>query len=607
MRHTFGSSLSPDGSAIAYIVRDGGYPHAVQAQLTESGMAPERPVELPVDGPVTRVLHSPDNKWIACEVSPRGTERLETWTVSTDPNIPGATQLQVPGDAKTTLVEWDGNCLAMDAVGEDGVAEARVVSPSDGQHRVLDRRSDSVLVAAEEGFALVRVGPRGNRELLLVRPDGSWLPLLPPEPGATTETGRIVDVATPHDPHSDVTIVLCSDHGSDRQRLLRIDVAGNREALVSTEELISNPESDVDEFVISEDGSTAAVLWNVGGVSSLELLTLGAAHRVMVRRTVDVPGMVASNLSITDNGLLLSLTVEGPNLPPTVEVLRTDTGRVEPLNSARSEAIAARAESSHVPELVHFTARDGVELSGWLYHGTRQDSSTSEGAAYIHLHGGPELQSRPVNHDVLMELVDAGMTVFTPNIRGSLGAGRAFTHADERYGRFAAIRDVADSARFLVDTGLCSASRIAVGGRSYGGYLSLLAAAHYPSRFAAIVDACGMTSFDTYFASTEPWLASAAYPKYGNPLQDGELLKEISPLNHASKISTPVLFMHGQWDTNVPPTESKQMHRAIQAAGTPTELVIIPGEGHKFVKPKSRRLIADAMLDFFAGLGLITK
>ena len=69
MRHTTVPSLAPNGTAIAYIVRDGGYPYAVQAALTEDGVGKERPVQLPIEGPVTRVLHSPDAQWIACEVS----------------------------------------------------------------------------------------------------------------------------------------------------------------------------------------------------------------------------------------------------------------------------------------------------------------------------------------------------------------------------------------------------------------------------------------------------------------------------------------------------------------------------------------------------------
>lgn len=50
--------------------------------------------------------------------------------------------------------------------------------------------------------------------------------------------------------------------------------------------------------------------------------------------------------------------------------------------------------------------------------------------------------------------MDSGVTVFTPNIRGSSGAGRSVLRADDRYGRFAAIDDAADTARFLVDTGI---------------------------------------------------------------------------------------------------------------------------------------------------------
>ena len=163
MRHTYGSSLAPDGTAIAHLVRDRGYPKAVQVQLTDDGLGPERIVELPVDGPVTRVLHSPDARWIACEVSPRGTERLETWLVSTDPDIPGATRLQLSGDAKTVLVEWDRDKLAMDAITADGITEARLVDPDTGDYTVLDRRTDSLLVSAEAGHALMRVGPRGSR------------------------------------------------------------------------------------------------------------------------------------------------------------------------------------------------------------------------------------------------------------------------------------------------------------------------------------------------------------------------------------------------------------------------------------------------------------
>lgn len=596
MRHTTSPSLAPNGTAIAYIVRDGGYPYAVQAALTEDGVGKERPVQLPTEGPVTRVLHSPDAQWIACEVSPKGSEKLETFTVSTDPGVQGASPLRNTFDARTRLVEWDRDNLAMDAVAADGMTEARLVNPNTSRYLVMDRRIDALLVAAEAGYCLMRVGPRGNRELLLVTPQGRWMPLLSPEPGATTEDGRILPIAD-----NRLVILVVTDHGAERRRLLRlvVDIEGERPVCVESEELISNPEADVDEFVISEDLSTAAVLWNQAGISNLELLSLGDEQRVQVRRTVELPGMVAAGLSITDEGRLLALTVEGPNLPPTVEILRLESGRVEPLDPNRSDRLDERARQGDVPELVYYTARDGLELSGWLY---LPEEPAPERPVYVHLHGGPEGQSRPTNHDVLADIVAAGYTVFTPNIRGSKGNGRAFIHADDRYGRFAAIDDVADTVSFLCDANLCTPGRVFLGGRSYGGFLAVLAAARYPDMFLGVVDACGMTSFETYYESTEPWLASAASPKYGYPMHDAELLWEISPLHKAEQITTPVLLIHGANDSNVPLQESQQLYDALVSHGRTPQFLEVPGEGHQFVKPKSRQLIGERILQFFGEL-----
>ena len=53
--------------------------------------------------------------------------------------------------------------------------------------------------------------------------------------------------------------------------------------------------------------------------------------------------------------------------------------------------------------------------------------------------------------------------MFTPNIRGSKGHGRAFSHADDRYGRFAAMDDVADTVSFLLDANLAEPGRVFVG------------------------------------------------------------------------------------------------------------------------------------------------
>jgi dipeptidyl aminopeptidase/acylaminoacyl peptidase len=598
VRHTYAPSIAPGGTAIAYILRDAGddgtrLPRAMQATLGGA----ERPVRVPSEGPAVGVRYSPDGRWLAVEVSPGGTERTEIWLVSTDPDDPGATLLRDSGDAKTSLVEWDNTVLAIDAVRDDGIAEGRLLDPVTQRTVVIDRRADGKLIAAESGYALMRVGPRANRELLLIRPDGSWRPVLSPQPGSTTDGGRILPPVGEEPP----VLLVRSDHGADRSRVLRIR---ETDGVMRARDLIVHREADCDEFCISEDLSTAAVLWNLSGRSALEILRLNGEQRVVARRSVELPGMVAAGLTLTDDGTTLALTVESPDTAPAVHLVATRTGTVTPLDGGpepgRPDPVTAPVTAPvAAPELLHYTARDGLELSGWLYR-----AGDGPRPMLLHFHGGPEGQSRPEHHDVLRAVLDAGVSVFTPNVRGSAGSGRAFMHADNRYGRFAGIDDLADSAAFVVDAGIADPSRLAVSGRSYGGYLVNIAVTWFPDLFAAAVCACGMSDLETFYRDTEPWIASAAYPKYGYPIQDGELLRAVSPLHRADQVTTPVLFIHGANDTNVPPGEFVQMKAALDARGVPTEALVLDDEGHVFVKAVNRRRIAGAMVEWLRRHGV---
>ena len=86
MRANYGASLSPDATAFAHLVDDGGYPRAVQRFLRGWRASSSRDVELPVEGPVTRVIHSADGHWLACQVAPEGGTRSQIWVVTTDPD-----------------------------------------------------------------------------------------------------------------------------------------------------------------------------------------------------------------------------------------------------------------------------------------------------------------------------------------------------------------------------------------------------------------------------------------------------------------------------------------------------------------------------------------
>ncbi|MBS7548639.1 S9 family peptidase [Dietzia massiliensis] len=584
IRHTSSPCLSPDGSMLAFVVTERtGYPRAVQRPLGPGGLdgaGPERDVVLPIDGPVRKVAYSPNGKWLACEVAPDGGERERIFLVTTDPEDHSAYAVDTWGDATVQIVCWDGELLAVTAFDSEGVAEGRLVDPESGESTVVDRRMGGALVHARDGAALFRVGARGIRELLRIVPDGRWWPLLPVDTGATTDAGVILDAGGPDRP---MRMVVRSDHSAERTGLLAVEAG---EDGTESWPLAYRDDADLDTVEVSLDRSTAVLLWNVrGGLSELEVLDI-ASDRPRVIARPPLPDVVATSPTITADGRLLAVTVESLDEPPRVVMYDVERCRWTGRGPHKPDP---------APELVTFTARDGLELSGWLYRAAPEGEPAP---TVVYLHGGPEGQSRPGYNDVARRLLDIGVTCFAPNVRGSTGFGRFFSHADDRYGRFAAIDDVEDALLHLVDEGIADPDRAVVAGRSYGGYLVNATLVRHAGRWCGGIAACGMSDMRTFYRDTEPWVAAAAYPKYGNPLQEQELLREVSPLRRFHRVDVPMLFVHGANDTNVPPSESEQAAEALRRRGVPVDVLIFEDEGHEFVKLANRQLLGDRVVQF---------
>jgi dipeptidyl aminopeptidase/acylaminoacyl peptidase len=300
--------------------------------------------------------------------------------------------------------------------------------------------------------------------------------------------------------------------------------------------------------------------------------------------------MVASQLSISAGGSMLAMTVEGPSTPPTVELVDPRTREWELVDREPSSGPMAPD-----PTLERVTARDGMEFSGWLF---RPRDGVPTIGAMLFLHGGPEGQGRPGYNEFFPALLEEGISVFLPNVRGSGGFGRTFMHADDKERRFAAIDDVADAVDYLVEQGVAPADRIACCGWSYGGYLTQAALTFHPDRFAAGISICGMSDLNTWYRNTEPWIAAAAYPKYGHPISDRELLEQLSPLQRVDAMTAPLLLVHGANDTNVPPGESQQMFEALQELNRKVELLMFDDDGHEIDRRENRAVLVKAMREW---------
>ncbi|WP_440102111.1 S9 family peptidase [Streptosporangium sp. H16] len=359
------------------------------------------------------------------------------------------------------------------------------------------------------------------------------------------------------------TAYLLSDVGRDRAALVAVGEDGAGIVLAE------RPDAELDQFALSADGRIAVLVWNDSGRSELEVIETATGE---TRPLPPLPAEVVSSIRVSLDGSLAVLAAEGPGHPSHVLLCDLATG------GYRRIAGSGRIPGAADAELMRFQARDGMELTGWLY---RVPGVPGPAPFVVYLHGGPESQERPTFNPLFQNLLAAGIGVLAPNIRGSSGFGRAFRNADNHALRFDAIDDVADCALELARAGLADPARIACMGRSYGGYLTLAALVTHPRLFRAGVDVCGMADFETFYERTEPWIAAAAVSEYGHPVADRELLRALSPLHSFDRLAAPLLIVHGARDTNVPLYEAEQALQAARAREVPCELLLFEDEGHE--------------------------
>lgn len=236
-----------------------------------------------------------------------------------------------------------------------------------------------------------------------------------------------------------------------------------------------------------------------------------------------------------------------------------------------------------VPYLRQFAAVDRVTVPYWEY----APSGPARGTL-VWVHGGPESQARPGFSPVLEYLVSAGWRVVTPNVRGSTGYGRTYTHLDDVRKRMESVRDLRDLVGDLVRQKKAVAGRVGIVGGSYGGFMVLSALATYPDLWGAAVDLVGIANFVTFLERTGPWRRHLREAEYGRLDSDREFLASISPLSHAAEIRAPLLVIHGRNDPRVPLYEAEQIVATLRELGRRVDLLVFDDEGHGIVRRENR-------------------
>lgn len=595
-------SLSPDGTRVAYITDRSEFP-----RLEVCAVAPGSPAGTVVSGPdqeTISVAWSPDGEWLSYLVSPAGSIRAELHVVR--PDGTDRRRLAGGGDLETVFAGlWarQRDCYVFSIA--DGVSPHAAVWIADVASGDLRPVPASIgigfcvvtSISADGSRLVVRCGPRNQRRLLLLDATANTapIPLLSkdfPDGGDTGEDGRFAA--------GNGAVYLRTSAGRDRMALCSVPLDSHgRPGRLTV--LADRPDADLEFYAVRADGRSVVLVWNVEGESRLQIGDLTTGNTI----DVPLPQPVLPGWSLGRDGSSMIAEVTGPTQPrclvelqlPSVDDVDRQLFSTDRLTRLLDgPPVEALPDSVVEPTLHHYASQDGLTLSGWLY---RPQSAHGPSPTVVSFHGGPESQERPAFSLLTQSLVAAGITVFAPNVRGSSGYGSAFLAADDGAARPNSFQDVLATVDHLVDAGLAAPGRIGVQGWSYGGYLALTALARWPTLFAAGSTHAGMSDLLSFFAETERWMAAASVTEYGDPVLDADLLRALSPLTHLSQVRSPTLLVHGDRDTNVPVNESIRAHAALHASGVPTELVLLPGEGHTIVGASRRVELALAVCSWF--------
>jgi dipeptidyl aminopeptidase/acylaminoacyl peptidase len=312
---------------------------------------------------------------------------------------------------------------------------------------------------------------------------------------------------------------------------------------------------DVEGASGSPDGRTTVGVVNENGRSVIRAQRDGVSLPVPA-----FPEGVVRALSVPAGGQRIAVLLDSAVRPP--EIMIADLGASGParyLTGTRPSGL----RSLVAPVAVSYPAADGASVPGLLY----RPSVSGRVPVLMYLHGGSELQARPEYGALFQYLLDSGIAVFAPSVRGSSGYGHRWQQRIYRDWGGIDLSDFEAAAAYLRSLSWVDPSRIAVYGSSYGGFAALSCLSRLPDLWAAGASLCGPSNLETLVRSVPPAWRALMADMIGDPEKDADMLRAHSPLTYAGQITAPLFIIQGAKDPRVPKAESDQIVEKLRANG----------------------------------------
>jgi dipeptidyl aminopeptidase/acylaminoacyl peptidase len=485
----------------------------------------------------------------------------------------------------------DGRWLAFTSVPLDRTAQGGSRARIETRLSMLDPASGEIRVLATlpgPGWSANAFG-RDDRQLLLTRYRSNidaevWsLDLAPPAGPPATPQRLLPRDGDPRaayfgaDVLADGRLLVRTDAFGEFRSLFRFDPATG-----AFDRVGPAPTWDVVDSNLAADGARLALVRNEAGRG---VLHLADGRTLAPMPAPDVPGNVRG-VRFSPDGTRLAIWHDGADTPGTVSVLDLASGQLAV--RVRPDTAGLDTAAFRPTEVIEWTSFDGLRITGLM---TRPPARfTGPRPVLIDFHGGPAAQARLGFNGRYNYLInELGIVLIEPNVRGSSGFGKTFVSLDDRRLREDSVRDAGALLDWIATQPGLDASRVAVSGGSYGGYMVQAVAVHFGARIRGAINSVGISHFVNFLENTESYRRDLRRVEYGDERDPAmrAFLQAISPLTQAARIKAPMFVIHGRNDPRVPVSEAEQLVSTLQGHGVPVWTMIADNEGHGFAKKEN--------------------
>ncbi|MEQ5999725.1 S9 family peptidase [Bacillus amyloliquefaciens] len=233
-----------------------------------------------------------------------------------------------------------------------------------------------------------------------------------------------------------------------------------------------------------------------------------------------------------------------------------------------------------VPEKLQYETKDGLTVNGWfLKPAVFEEAQTYPLILYIH--GGPHMMYGHTYFHEFQVLAAQGYAVVYVNPRGSHGYGQDFVNrvrGDYGGGDYRDVMQAVDEAVQaypFIDSG-----RLGVTGGSYGGFMTNWIVGQ-TDRFKAAVTQRSISNWFSFHGVSDIGFFFTDWQLGHDLFEEADKLWDRSPVKYASRVSTPLLILHGERDDRCPIEQAEQLFTALKKLNKTTSFIRFPKATHE--------------------------